>query len=122
MTARTALTAQLATYLPAGIDVVPYARAIDPPSRSTVMLRLDKVLPPAAQGHNRAEYALVLIAAKTTAGPGDDELEALLEDVLFALDRMSDAMAVTWTEANRATYNETNPAFEVLTTVTTSKE
>ncbi|CCH79084.1 hypothetical protein BN12_40054 [Nostocoides japonicum T1-X7] len=120
MTARAAVADLLTEHLPDDVDVIPYARNIDSPARSTVMLRLDEVTPGVASGLGTYTFALLLIAAKTSPGPADDELDALLEDVLYALDRLSDA-GVTWSSARRATYEDKNPAYEVTTAVTVSK-
>ena len=122
MTARAALHDALAALLPPDVELLPYAREIDPPSKSTVMLRLDTVKPSTAAGGLRDyTFALVLIGAKLTAGRADDELEDLLDDVLFALEK-DHGLAVTWSEARRAVYNESNPAFEVPIVVTITKE
>jgi hypothetical protein len=122
MSARSEVVTLLTAVLPSDIDVIGYARDIDAPTASTVMVRLDRVVPsPAGQGLRIYEIALVLIGAKTTAGPADDEVDALLEDVLFALSRNEVPNGVTWTEARRATYGEpdgTNPAYELALQVT----
>lgn len=122
MTARTEVVTLLEAVLPADIDVIPYARNIDAPARSTVMVRVDRVTPsPAGAGLRVYELGLILIGAKTTAGPADDEVDLLLEDVLHALSRQEVPNGVTWTEARRATYGEpdgTNPAYELSLTVT----
>lgn len=122
MTARSEITALLtATGALPGVQVIAYAREIDPPQMSTVMVRIDEVRPSkVAQGLQDYDFALVCIAAKTAAGPGDDELDALLEDVLLAVQKASPA-GITWSSAKRATYNETNPAYEVACTVTVTK-
>lgn len=123
MSARTETVALLAAHLPADVVVMPYSRQIDPPSKSTVMVRIDEVKPArSAWGFREYTFALVLIAAQTLAGAGDDELDALLEDVLFALEKDDIPNGVTWSQATRATYQETNPAYEVAITVATSKE
>jgi len=104
----------------ADVDVMPYARQVDAPPRSLVMVRVDEVRPSGHPGAWRDyDLALVVIAAQTTAGAGDDELDAVLEDVLHALDT---ATALTWTTAKRAVYNETQPAYEVALVVTVTKE
>lgn len=125
MTAREEVTALLVDYLPPEVLVIPYARELDAVAKSTCMVRLDKVRPSTdANGWLTWEYALVLLAAQTTAGPADDELEDLLLDVLFALEQASQA-GITWTEALRAAYppdNPTHPAFEVPIVVTIQKE
>lgn len=122
MTARAAVADVLAAHLPADVTLVPYSRQIDTPSASTVMVRLDTVAPAAAaRGFTTYTFGLVLIAGRTSAGAGDDELEQLLEDVLTALDHASPA-GITWSTATRSTYNDTNPAFEVAIAVTVTKE
>ena len=122
MSARSELHDALAELLPPDVELVAYSRQIDPPAKSTVMLRLDKVRPSSSSaGHRDYEYALVLIAAKTATGYADDELEDLLEDVLFVLEQRH-GLAVTWSEATRSVYADSNPAFEVPIVVTTAKE
>lgn len=125
MTARAAVTAILTE--PGkltGVDVLPYARNIDPPERSTVMVRTDEVRPSeVAEGLQDYRMALVLLAAKVEPGPGDDELDALLEDVLYVVTSSYAAEAgITWTVARRATYQEATPAYEIDISVTTRKE
>lgn len=110
MTARAAVTAILTETgkLP-GVDVLAYARNIDPPERSTVMVRTDEVRPSeAAEGLQDYHIALVLLAARVEPGPGDDELDALLEDVLYVVTSSYAADAgITWTQARRATRGHT---------------
>lgn len=112
--------------LPTDIDVQAYARNIDPPLRSTVMVRIDKVRPSkVGSGLWEVDAALVLIGAQTTPGAADDELDALLQDVLHALGSQAVANALTWTEATRAVYGEpepTNPAYEVAVNTHIQKE
>ena len=122
MSARAQVTAAIDAAMPDGVDVVGYARQIDPPARSTVMVRIDEVTRPAGlpTGCRAYKFALVCIAASTDpGGPADDELDGLLEDVLHALDVAPD---LTWETASRAVYNDTNPAYEVVLTVHTIKE
>jgi hypothetical protein len=124
MIARTALTELLREHLPGDVHLEAYATQLDPPQASTVMCRLDTVSPGPALGLQAYTFALVLIAGTTSAGPGDDELEALLEDVLYAIGKPGPA--VTWTPpATRGVYgrpgSESNPSFEVNVTVTFSK-
>lgn len=124
MIARAQVADLLREHLPADVQLVPYAVQVDAPTSSTVMIRLDTVSPGPAQGLQAYTFALILIAGTTSAGPGDDELEALLEDVLYAIGKPGPA--VTWTPpAVRGVYgrasSETNPSFEVNVTVTFSK-
>ena len=123
MIARQALADVLATVLPADVLVIPYADQIDPPQQSTVMLRLDNVSPGASLGMGAYTFALILIAGTTSAGAGDDELEALLEDVLHAITKPSVTGAITWDPpATRGIYADSNPSFQVNVTVTFSRE
>lgn len=104
----------------ADVDVVGYARQIDAPARSTVMVRVDEVRPSRIPSAWRDyDVALVVIAAATAVEAGEDELDAALEDVLHALDSST---SLTWTAAKRAVYADTNPAYEVALTVTVNKE
>lgn len=120
MSARSEIAALLQGPLQtAGVRLIPYSRDIDLPETNTVMIRLDRVIPAAARGLTTYEFSLILIAAKQTAPAADDELEELLEDVLLALDKRSDA-GITWSSATRATYKE-NPAFDVAIAATVTK-
>lgn len=99
------------TLVPTGISVIPYYRDLDAPSKPTVMVRIDEVTPSQfPQALRDYGMALILVASKTVAGPADDELDGLLEDVLTALDG-SDQL--TWSKATRATFNEQYPAYQV---------
>lgn len=121
---RAALVANL---LPASAyNVIAYSRNIDPPAKPTVMLRFDGLTPGPVLGTWVFKWALVLIAAKTLPGPGDDEIDDLLVDVVHALDQVGAAVpGITWSEATRAVYppdTQTNPAYEVAVTVAAQKE
>ena len=121
MTARAMVTEVVKAAMPGWVDVMGYARQIDPPARPTVMVRVDEVTRPSDLpiGCRVYKFALVCVAALTDhGGAADDELDVLLEDVLHALDS---APALTWDTATRAVYAETNPAFEVIVTVTTKE-
>ena len=127
MTARAAVIAALSTQvgpgLPLeGVDVIGYARSIDPPAVNTVLVRLDDVVPSPdnPQAENLHHYSLILLTPLTEPGAADDELEAFLEDVLFAVAKAGN---LTWSKATRATYQGTNyPAFEVALDVPFLKE
>ena len=121
-TPRNALADRLAAGLPTSVRVVPYARNIDAPKRPTVMARVDEVLPheQAPTTHRLYRFTAILIASKVAPdGPADDELDALLQLVLDAVDD-DDTMA--WTRATRATWLDTTlPAYEVAVEVTHKK-
>lgn len=107
------------------VEVIGYARNIDPPRKPTVMVRIDAVRPSqAAGGLWQVDAALVLIGTKTTPGPADDELDALLQDVLLGLD-LPALDGITWSEAKRALYGDpdpTNPAYEIAVSIHLKKE
>ena len=117
MTVRALLATALAplatpTY---GYALMPYARALAPiPDTPVVMLRLDQVKPGPEQMTRRYEYSLVLVTPLTDAGPADDDLDLVLEDVLHLLDTLPD---ITWNDAKRGVYADANPAYEVAITV-----
>lgn len=127
MTARQAVVAALTAQTGAGqplhgVRVVGYARNIDPPSKPTVMVRLDEAEPGAGAPNvwRRYAFALVVLPAKTHGSAADDELDALLEDVLYAIEQ---APNLTWSKAARGTYQDNSyPAYEVTLSVPFTKE
>lgn len=108
-----ALQAQTGIGLPlAGVRVIPYMRDLDPPAKPTVMVRIDEVVPsPFPQVWRIYRFALVLIPTMTKVGDADEELDALLEDVLYAVDQPTNDL--TWSAAKRATFEDKYPAYEV---------
>lgn len=125
-TARAALHALLVAAMPPplevpavdgslGIDVLKYARDIDPPARVTVMLRHDEVErdPAAPLAQRRYTFALIILAASTTPDLVDDQLELALEEVLEVIELT--ASIPQWTAARRVLYgSNAAPAFEVI--------
>lgn len=117
MTARQELVTALEAVVPSTMKVMPYARDIARPSRPTVMVKVDTVrpMPEARLTHRLYSFQLVLLGpSEDTHGPGDDVLDAALEFILDALDQ-GDSMATLprWSEARRAVYGETIPAYEI---------
>lgn len=104
-----------ANVVPAGSwQVLKYARAIDPPPIPTVMIRLDQIERGEEWGTRVYRYALIAITGKQTIeGAADDELEDVVEDVLLALDKATDGLAITTGIGKRGVYAETMPAFEI---------
>jgi hypothetical protein len=68
-----------------------------------------------------AATLLLLTPHVDPSGPADDDLDDLLEDVLYALDNPvtpgGDQLAIVWERAERATYSDTTPAYAVTITV-----
>lgn len=112
MTARSEVVDALDTLLP-DVTVLPYARNVTPPAQPLVMVRVDRVEPaPEVPNHNRYTFALVLLGSKNEPGPADDELDELLEQVIYTIN--SEDSVLTWTSAVRGTYENTSyPAYEV---------
>jgi len=110
--ARAAIVAQVTPVLEAlDVRVEPYARnsTVDEP---TVMVRLDRVVK--ARPWRTYEAALLVLVPQLVPGNADDELEALLEDVLHALD----GGRVPWTAASRAVFEDLQvPGYEVALSV-----
>ena len=128
MTARDEVVSALTAHTTAGkrlegVNVIPFARSIDPPAKPTVLVRVDDVTPdrnPVPAVWRTYGFALILVPTQAEPGPADTELDALLEDVLYALDQDTQ---LTWTKATRATYQDTNyPAYQVDLVVPFTKE
>lgn len=123
-TPRAEVVAVLTAALPAAVTVIPYARNIDVAGQGTVMVRVDEVTPsPQPQALREYKFALVLVVEQTVTG--DDDLDALLEDVLHALESRDVPNGIVWTTVTRATFEEKFPAYQVNLTVhfgTTTKE
>lgn len=108
------LAALLRAALPADVEVISPARDGLTPKRLAVMVRIDEVqrdqYSPLAQ--RRYVFGLILVCPSTDqTGKADDSLDALLEDVLYAIEKNT-AMP-QWTRCVRATYEDRLPAYEV---------
>ena len=87
MLARDVIVATLTGHLPAGVDLLPYARNIDPPAHPPSWSASIRSAPAKdVPAWWKVEASLVLIEPTTTPGPSDDNLDGLLQDVLYVLD------------------------------------
>ena len=123
MTARDEVVAALAALpdLPAGIRVMPYARALTNLSQTVAMVRVDRVERGAVAGTRAYAMAVVVVSPKTEPGPADDELDGALEDVLHALETGNTGFLIG--TATRAVFGDSQwPAYEIALTVHTQKE
>lgn len=121
MSARTEVVAVLEAALPVDINVLPYARNVDAVGKGTVMVRIDEVVPSDnPQALREYRFALILMVPQTTTG--DDELDALLDDVLYALESRDIPNGIVWQSAERATFEEKFPAYQVDIVVHFAKE
>ena len=122
MTLPRALILTALTALTPDHNLIGYGRDITP-TRTTVMVRVDEVTPTADALARKYTAALVLVTPRTDPnGPADDDLDTLLEDVLYVVDN---AAGLSWTTAKRGTYTTSDgipvcPAYEVTITVHTS--
>lgn len=122
MTLPRALILTALNTLTAEHHLIGYSRDITP-TRTTVMVRIDEVTPTVDAIARKYTAALILVTPLTNPnGPADDDLDALLEDVLYVVDN---APGLTWTAAKRGTYATSDgipicPAYEVTITVHTS--
>lgn len=112
----------LAGILPAGVRVIPHARNTPAPDRQTVMLRFDEVAvhPQAPESHRLYTFTGIVITPMVDpTGPADDDLDDLLEQVLFALD---ESPHLSWSRAVRGTWLDTTaPCWEITVTSATPK-
>lgn len=120
---RKQLSKALAAKLPRRIWAhFPDARTLDAITKPTLQLVRTKVQPsPAAprSGVRLSTFSLQVIAPENAS---DDQLEDWLEEVLAALDEVTD---IIWTEAERGVWpatEATNPAYSIPFTRNTTKE
>lgn len=120
MTARDEVVAALRDSVPEGITVMPYSRSADAVSGPTVMVRVDEVRPSdQPQAFREYQFSLLVITDRTEPGVADAELDALLEDVLYALDQ---SRLPVWTNATPANFEDAFPCYQVALNVTVTKE
>lgn len=108
--ARQQLAEALEAELGGAWDLFPDPNTLrDTITRPAIIISRSKVepLPAAPVGHLLNTFTLSLIDNKTA---DEDHLDDLLSDLLDAL---QDVAQVTWTDATRATFNGTNPAYEI---------
>lgn len=123
MKARDDLVTILQAVLPPSYSIEPYARNVGAIAAPVVMLRLDEFRQSKyANGHWDVDAALLLVGPTVEPGNADEDLEDVLEDVLFAIGKSDN---LVWTTAKRATYGDPDPmypAFEITIQITTTKE
>ena len=106
---RAALVLDLAAALP-DLDVWEYPKAPDQLLNDCLLVNTVGVRPPeVAQLGAVVRFELFAVCATTTGPDAEDQLEALLDSVLIALDGMN----VEWTGATRYVVNEKHPAYRI---------
>lgn len=115
-TVRGWVEAQLKPLLPPAWRLVPYSRNLDDIAQTTVMLRLQRVipLPEAPEGAYRSEWTMTVVY------PGQDVTRAqkMLDQQLFELlDAITDlrrsGLNITWSNAESVVFGERNEAFDI---------
>lgn len=122
MTARTEVMAVLQAAFPSDVRLIPYARDIDVPTEPIVMVRVDAVRPGPTSGSRTYDVALIVCPVGSDSEQAEDSLDALTEDVLGALESNAVANAITWSTAERATFADKFPCYEIKTAATVAIE
>ena len=90
--------------------VVDHPRDVDQVQAHTAVVVLERVEPQSvACPAPVATLSVWVITPYTDPGTSDDDLDALLDRTLAALT----AAAITWTQADRATWRDRSPAYRV---------
>lgn len=97
-----------------GVDVHDYPRAVDQPVRPFLVLAPTRVVPAdVACPTTRVQLDVWVVTQHTDHGTAADPLDALLDQVLDALD----AAQVRWTDAEPVIYRDTHAAYRVAVEV-----
>lgn len=98
--------------LPNRFKLVPYVNDAEQISTPTCFLVVDEITrtPEAPKVGRDVDYILYLVEPKTEPGRADDAIDNELFTLLDALD---DTKSVYWTKATRATWAESNPAYQI---------
>lgn len=101
------------------VRVRPYATGLGTITGPTVLVRVDTITP-AALPHAWLTYevALAVLSGLSDLSAAEDELDALLLDVLYAVDECDQ---LTWDRATRATFDDTLHGYSVVLTVHVSR-
>lgn len=115
--ARAQIKAAVEETLPDSIRVLEYSKEIDPPRRTTAMVRVDELVPlPQAPLSARVIRAtLVVVATRNESQPADEELEDAVDLILWSID--NSPTNLVWTTASRTTWAQSDgneyPGFEI---------
>lgn len=89
------------------------------PDQPVLMVGASSVTPHGVLGLRTYALRLVLVEPSTDPGDADDAIDSRLTVLLDVLDEVP---LLAWTNAERATFADTWPAYEVTATVTATKE
>lgn len=99
--------------------VFPDGKPINTITKPTLILERTSLTrsPAAPAGLRRSTYTLVAISNQTIADTKEDYLDGLIDDVLKALDDLQ----LTWSACERATFNGTNPCYQITFTASNNR-
>lgn len=103
----------IATSIASGLDsswlVLAADRPINRITRKTVFLERTLIAPGKAMGLKNSTYVLVAISPQSIAETKEDFLDDLVDDLTGVLDDLK----IFWSTAERAVWNDTNPAYKI---------
>ena len=112
MTVRAQLEADLKPHLPRGWRLIPYATNLDVIDQHTVMTLQESIerVPEAPIGAVKVDFKVIIIEPKTDPKTAEDALDDAVTDLLLSLNK---ARQVHWSRAERRTWEDSNPCYEV---------
>lgn len=114
--ARDLIHGELVAHLPEGYTVHPYAPQLDGVQGPTLLLRLATITRLPQAGQHQRDYAAQVLAVAPVADVDlatSQEVDALAEDVLHALDQSN---VLSWSVAERVSVDDTWAGWEVQIT------
>lgn len=121
MSVRSDFAEFLTPLLPKDWRIVPFNTALDVTDRPVVMLIQKTVerAPEAPIGALKVGFSVLVIQPRTEPGAADDALDDDLMDVALAINKLKH---VTFVRAERSTWNDTNPAWDITAEYYASSE
>lgn len=118
---RTEVTELLRAGLPAAWQVDDHVHDVEGmhPDTPLVMVGTSSLAPHEVLGLRTYTLRVVLVEPSTDPGDADDALDSRLDVLLDVLDKLP---LLAWSSAERATFTDTWPAYEVALSVTATKE
>lgn len=106
------LAGELKPLLPKGWKIVPHAVALDTISEPVVKLQQVSVQPTASAplSFHTVTIAVIIISPITNADNAEDSVDEMVNELLFALDEIP---SLSWTEATKDLYGDSNLAYRV---------
>lgn len=110
--ARRYLAEQLTPLLPRGWKLVPYGVSLDHVAEPVVMIQQVSVTPTeqAPLAYHTITLAVVIVSPITLEESAEDAIDANVNELLFALDELE---SLSWSNATKETYAETNLSYRV---------